>query len=126
MNVNRLTIKGKRLELMDKNMSVKKEKLFQNVQQANYVGKLLKDLNNVLSYGNFGFYYGSNEVISVVDHYIQCFLKSSVKKLYVFTDNCRGKNQNITMLRYWQTLVTNKRFEIVHYYFPERGHSFLP
>lgn len=69
---------------------------------------------------------GSNEVISVVDHYIQRFLKSSVKKLYVFTDNCRGQNQNITMLRYWQTLVTNKRFEIVHHYFPERGHSFLP
>lgn len=27
---------------------------------------------------------GSNEVISVIDHYIQCFLESSVKKLYVF------------------------------------------
>lgn len=44
----------------------------------------------------------------------------------MFTDNCQGQNQNITMLRYWQTLVTNKIFEIVHHYFPKRGHSFLP
>jgi len=68
---------------------------------------------------------GCNEIISVVDHYIEYFLKPSVKKLYVFTDNCRGQNQNITMLRYWQTLVLNKTFEIINHYFSERGHSFL-
>lgn len=49
-----------------------------------------------------------------------------MKKLFIFTDNCRGQNQNITMLRYWRTIVFNKRFETIHHYFLEHGHSFLP
>lgn len=33
---------------------------------------------------------GENEVIAVIDHYINSFLKPTVKKLFIFTDNCRG------------------------------------
>lgn len=69
---------------------------------------------------------GANEVISVLDHYINSFLKPTVKKLFIFTDNCRGQNQNNTVLRYWQTLVIQNKFELITHYFPERGHSFLP
>lgn len=60
-----------------------------------------------------------------MDHYINSFLKPTVKKLFIFTDNCRGQNQNNTMLRYWQTLAIKNKFEIIIHYFPERGHSFL-
>jgi hypothetical protein len=69
---------------------------------------------------------GTNEVISVLNHYINSFLKPTIKKLFIFTDNCRGQNKNHTMLRYWQALVIKNKFEIITHYFPERGHSFLP
>lgn len=69
---------------------------------------------------------GCNEVLSVLHHYINTFLPSSVKKLYIFTDGCRGQNHNQNMLKFWQALVLNARFENIQHFFPQRGHSFLP
>ncbi|XP_030764032.1 uncharacterized protein LOC115888429 isoform X1 [Sitophilus oryzae] len=69
---------------------------------------------------------GCNEVLSVLNHYINAFLPSNVKRLYVFTDGCRGQNHNQNMLKFWQTLVLNGKFENIQHFFPQRGHSFLP
>lgn len=69
---------------------------------------------------------GSNEVLSILNHYFEAFLPKNVKKLYVFTDGCRGQNQNQNMLKFWQCMMLNNRFEKIQHYFPQRGHSFLP
>lgn len=69
---------------------------------------------------------GSNEVISILYHYIKTFIPESVKKLKIFSDGCRGQNQNYNMLNFWQSLVYKCRFTEIDHYFPFRGHSFLP
>lgn len=69
---------------------------------------------------------GSNEVLSVLSHYIETFLPNAIKKLYVFTDGCRGQNHNQSVLKFWQCMILNGRFEQIKHYFPQRGHSFLP
>lgn len=69
---------------------------------------------------------GANEVASVIQHYIEAFVPHSVKSLVVVTDGCRGQNVNITMMRFWESLVLTGRFKSVCYFLPERGHSYLP
>lgn len=69
---------------------------------------------------------GCNEVISVINHHIEAFVPETVKKLYIFTDSCRGQNQNQTVLKFWQALVLNGRYSEIKHHFPYRGHSFLP
>lgn len=54
---------------------------------------------------------GANEVASVLDHYLRVFLKRGVKHLLIYTDGCRGQNVNHTMVRFWQSLVQNGKFE---------------
>jgi len=106
MNVNGVTIKGKRLELMDKNMSVKKKELFQNEQQANYVGKLLKDLNNVLSYCNFGFYYVIRFCFFILFRCKRgCLEKLSVLAKNRLLENFNILGSNIAQDAYLQSLI---------------------
>ena len=69
---------------------------------------------------------GSNEVITCVNHYIENHIDPSVKNLFVFTDGCKGQNNNYGVLHYWQTLVLKGRFERIEHRLPIRGHSFLP
>lgn len=69
---------------------------------------------------------GCNEVLSVLLHYMDAFLPSNIKNLYVFTDGCRGQNHNQNMLKFWQSMVLNEKFDTIQHFFPQRGHSFLP
>lgn len=90
-------------------MSVKKEKLFQNEQQANYVGKLLKDLNNVLSYCNFGFYYVIRFCFFILFRYKKgCLEKLSVLAKNRFLENFNILGSNIAQDAYLQSLIKSQ------------------
>lgn len=69
---------------------------------------------------------GANETISFLDHYIKNFIPATVKKLYLFSDNCAGQQKNMSMVYYLSALAISQRFEEIYHHFPERGHSFLP
>lgn len=69
---------------------------------------------------------GANETISFLDHYIKNFIPATVKKLYLFSDNCPGQQKNMSMVYYLSSLTISQRFEEIYHHFPERGHSFLP
>ena len=70
---------------------------------------------------------GGKDVCSMLLHYIQTELGKDfggVKELYLFCDGTVAQNKNHCMLRFGCALA-EKYFEVVHSYFPERGHSFL-
>lgn len=67
-----------------------------------------------------------NEVISFIDHYINNILPSTVKTLYLFSDNAAAQNKNGTLVQYLYTLLRSSSFEKITHRFPEPGHSFLP
>ncbi|KAJ8890692.1 hypothetical protein PR048_010201 [Dryococelus australis] len=61
---------------------------------------------------------GSNEVISFLKQYFDNVLNTSIKKPYLFSDNCvQNKNDNLVQLLFAD--------DIVHR-FPEPGYSVLP
>lgn len=53
-------------------------------------------------------------------------MSSTVKRIHLFSDGCRGQNLNQTMIRFLFTLVYSGKFERIDYHIPIRGHSFLP
>ena len=65
-------------------------------------------------------------MVSCLQHYINNHLDKKVRKLFIFTDGCRGQNHNNTMVQYLHSLVINGRFEMVMHQLPTRGHSHLP
>lgn len=67
-----------------------------------------------------------NEVISFINHYIDNILPSTVKRLYLFSDNAAAQNKNSTLVQYLYTLVRCSSIEEIVHRFPEPGHSFLP
>lgn len=70
---------------------------------------------------------GQNEVISMIDHFIKNEISSSVKELYLFSDNCSAQNKNMALMQYLYTLVKGyKMFDKIIHRYPEPGHSFLP
>lgn len=69
---------------------------------------------------------GSNEICSMLLHYIDNFLEGNIQELFLFSDNCPGQNKNHTVIRFLMALTDNKRFRKINHYFPVRGHSFLP
>lgn len=68
---------------------------------------------------------GANEVTSFLQDYIKQ-IPETVTELYVFSDACGGQNRNHTLVRFFLNLTLNRRFKVIHQYFPIRGHSFLP
>ena len=69
---------------------------------------------------------GSNDVVSLLNHYIETFVKPEATELLLFCDSCAGQNKNWTMFRYIYSLVhVRKRFQKVLISFPIRGHSYM-
>lgn len=69
---------------------------------------------------------GSDDVVSMLDHFIHNFLDPSVEELNIFCDGCSGQNKNYTMLRYFHYMtVEKKRFNELTITFPVRGHSYM-
>lgn len=69
---------------------------------------------------------GPNEVCTMLLDYINTKIPAEVKEIYVFSDACGGQNRNHTLLRLLLALTMTGRFNVIHHYFPVRGHSFLP
>lgn len=69
---------------------------------------------------------GSNEICSMLLHYIENFLDGNIQELFLFSDNCPGQNKNHTVIRFLMALRDTQRFHKIKHYFPVRGHSFLP
>ena len=69
---------------------------------------------------------GSDDVTSLLHHFIVNMLDPSVRELHIFCDSCSGQNKNSTMIRFLHYMaVTQKRFDEVTVTFPIRGHSYM-
>lgn len=70
---------------------------------------------------------GANDVVSFLHYFLENFLAPTVRKIYLYSDNCSSQNKNKVLAQYLYTLLanTNRFSEIIHR-FPEPGHSFLP
>lgn len=69
---------------------------------------------------------GSDDVCSMIQHFISNSVADNVKHLKIFCDSCAGQNKNYTVFRYLHHLVhVKRRFDEVLVTFPVRGHSFM-
>lgn len=69
---------------------------------------------------------GCIETVSFLKHYIEKYLRNTVKTLYIFTDNCGGQDKNGVVLHFLMSLVLNGRLTTIVHHLPEPGHSYLP
>lgn len=69
---------------------------------------------------------GSDDVSSLLNHFVYNYLDLNIKHLDLFCDSCGGQNKNFTLFRYLHNLVNQqKRFDVVRVTFPIRGHSYM-
>lgn len=69
---------------------------------------------------------GSDDVCSLVHHFIYNFMTKTTKHLRIFCDSCSGQNKNFTMFRFLYHVVhVEKKLDSVMMTFPVRGHSYL-
>lgn len=69
---------------------------------------------------------GSDDVCSLLHHYVYNFMREGTKHLNIFCDSCSGQNKNFTMFRFLHHLVhVEKKLQSVMVTFPVRGHSYL-
>ncbi|GFO16162.1 voltage-dependent calcium channel unc-36 [Plakobranchus ocellatus] len=67
---------------------------------------------------------GSNDVVSMISHFIDSFLNPDAIELLLFCDSCAGQNKNWVMFRYmYQLFHIKKHFTKVILTFSIRGHS---
>jgi hypothetical protein len=53
-------------------------------------------------------------------------ISEEVNTLHLLSDKCAGKNKNILMAQFLNSLTASGRFLEVHHHLPERGHLFKP
>lgn len=69
---------------------------------------------------------GSDDVCSLLHHFLYNYLHPEVRQLEIFCDSCGGQNKNYTMFRFLHFVVhVEKRLDFVKVTFPIRGHSYL-
>ena len=69
---------------------------------------------------------GSDDVASILHHFIKHSVPQNVRTIEMFCDGCAGQNKNWTVLRFLYALVHLwKRFDKVKVTFPIRGHSYM-
>lgn len=72
---------------------------------------------------------GSNEIASILFHFLCNWDLQNINKVELFCDGCPGQNKNITivgMLGKWLSSDLCENVESVQITFPVVGHSFLP
>lgn len=78
---------------------------------------------------------GSNEIVSALSHFFFNVIQPLIarrryKKIDMFSDVCPGQNKNTTMLCFLLQKVQEPRIyqyvRSIDYYFPVKGHSYLP
>lgn len=72
----------------------------------------------------------SNMIASALDHCLRSSLAEDVQRaghLRLFSDSCYGQNKNVNMVGMLSSLRSSIFKDVkMEYYFPVRGHSFLP
>ena len=69
---------------------------------------------------------GSNDVCSMLQHFIATYIPEGIEGLQFFCDSCGGQNKNYTVFRYLHYLVhIAKRFKTTQVCYPIRGHSYM-
>ncbi|CAH1106455.1 unnamed protein product [Psylliodes chrysocephalus] len=69
---------------------------------------------------------GSDDVASMLYHFVNTYLDPAVKKLYVFADSCWGQNKNHTIIQFPHYVTADlKRFDTMAITYPVRGNSFM-
>lgn len=69
---------------------------------------------------------GSNDVSSLVNHFLYNHLDLKVRHLELFCDSCGGQNKNYTFFRFLHNVVHHqKRLDSIKVTFPIRGHSYM-
>lgn len=73
---------------------------------------------------------GSNEVASALMHFLSTYVikkYTDVPTLRLFSDSCPGQNKNKAVFCMLMLFMNQQEvFKTIEYYFPVRGHSFLP
>lgn len=66
---------------------------------------------------------GSDNVCSLLHHFLYNYLDMKIRNLEIFCDSCGGQNKNYTMMRFLHYVVhMEKRLDSVKMTFPIRGH----
>ena len=69
---------------------------------------------------------GSDDVVSMLWHFVQNYCPSEVKHLELFCDSCGGQSKNYTVFRFLYAVVHFwKMVESVKLTFPVHGHSYM-
>lgn len=69
---------------------------------------------------------GSDNVCSLLHHYIYNYLDNNVRDLQIFCDSCGGQNKNYTMFRFlYHVIHYERKLDAIHVTFPIRGHSYM-
>ncbi|KAI4455560.1 dna-directed rna polymerases i ii and iii subunit rpabc2 [Holotrichia oblita] len=80
---------------------------------------------SIYTYHEGEFKKGSSDVASMLFHFLRTC--DTTRNLMLFSDSCPGQNKNYIMLHFLYILVyCLKMFDSITYYFPMRGHSYLP
>ncbi|KAJ4429352.1 hypothetical protein ANN_26357 [Periplaneta americana] len=67
---------------------------------------------------------GSDDVYSLVHHFMDNFLHPTVKHLDIFYDSCSGQEKNFTLFRFLYNFINmEEKLESIKVTFPARGHS---
>lgn len=69
----------------------------------------------------------SDDVASMLSHFLDNYLNNKVKTLHIFADSCGGQNKkNHTIIKFLHYVCAfQKRFESVTVTFPVRDHSYM-
>ena len=68
---------------------------------------------------------GAAEISSCIYKFVTTIVPPTVKKLYIFSDNCPGQNKNNILVLFYLYLIQRLQFvEIVHLYF-KAGHTYM-
>ncbi|KAI4454181.1 dna-directed rna polymerases i ii and iii subunit rpabc2 [Holotrichia oblita] len=80
---------------------------------------------SIYTYHEGEFKKGASDVASMLFHFLRTC--DTTRNLMLFSDSCPGQNKNYIMLHFLYILVhCLKMFDSITYYFPMRGHSYLP
>ena len=68
---------------------------------------------------------GAIEIASCLYKFICTQVPPTIKKLYIFSDNCAGQNKNYIMQLFYLCVFHTREIEIIHVFF-RVGHSYMP
>ncbi len=78
---------------------------------------------------------GSNEIVSALSHFFDHVVKKKIARqrytrIRLFSDCCPGQNKNTAMLFFLMRLMQDRQIQrfipVIEYFFPIKGHSYLP